>query len=62
MVEEMNMYDYTKKVKEVYPKPKEDLIDFQNCCKVKDYEVLLLTRCSAVFDKEEIKDHEKVKL
>lgn len=33
-VEEMNVADYTKRVKKVYPKVEEGLISFLNHCKI----------------------------
>lgn len=55
-VEEMNVADYTKRVKKVYVKVEEYLIDFLNRCKMKNSEVILCPRCSAVFDKKVTKD------
>ncbi|KEH41296.1 hypothetical protein MTR_1g048120 [Medicago truncatula] len=40
------------KLKTTYPTVKKELIDFLNRCKLKNYEVMLFPRCSAVFDKE----------
>lgn len=39
-------------MKVVFPKAEEELIDFQNKCKLKDSEVMLCLRYSVVFDKE----------
>lgn len=55
-VEELNVPDYTERVKEVYVKVEEYLIDFLNRCKIKNSEVILCPHCSAVFDKKVTKD------
>lgn len=54
-VKDVAIVDYTKKIKVVYPKSKEELIDFFILCKIKGYEVVLYPHYNAVFDKEETK-------
>jgi hypothetical protein len=49
---------YAEKIKVVFPKAKEDLIDFLHICKISDSLVMLCPRCSAVFDKEAAKNIE----
>lgn len=49
---EANEPNYQEKLKVVFPKAEEELIDFLNQCKLKDFEVMLCPRCSSVFDKE----------
>ncbi|PNX54353.1 hypothetical protein L195_g047971, partial [Trifolium pratense] len=44
--------EYEKRVREVYPNAEEELVDFLNRCKLKNSEVMLCPRCSAVCDKE----------
>ncbi|CAJ2657404.1 unnamed protein product [Trifolium pratense] len=44
--------EYEKRVREVYPNAEEELVDFLNRCKLKNAEVMLCPRCSAVCDKE----------
>ncbi|CAJ2644935.1 unnamed protein product [Trifolium pratense] len=44
--------EYEKRVREVYPNAEEELMDFLNRCKLKNAEVMLCPRCSAVCDKE----------
>lgn len=51
--------DYQKKMKVVFPKDKEELIDFLNQHKLKDSEVMHSPCCSAVFDKEATQELEK---
>ncbi|XP_045822003.1 uncharacterized protein LOC123914884 [Trifolium pratense] len=46
--------EYEKRVHEVYPNVEEELVDFLNRCKLKNSEVMLCPRCSAVCDKEAI--------
>jgi len=43
---------FYEKLKTTYPTAEEELIDFLNRCKLKNSEVMLCPRCSAVFDKE----------
>lgn len=40
-VEEVSKVDYIEKMKVVYPKAEEELIDFLNRCKIKGSEVML---------------------
>lgn len=58
-VEEVSMLDYTEKMKVVYPKDKEKLIDFLNMCNIKGSEVMLWPYWSAVFVKELVEDLKK---
>jgi hypothetical protein len=44
--------EYVEKVKMVYPRAEEELIDFLQRCKISNTEVMLCPRCSAVFDKK----------
>ncbi|CAJ2662571.1 unnamed protein product [Trifolium pratense] len=44
--------EYEKRVREMYPNAEEELVDFLNRCKLKNAEVMLCPRCSAVCDKE----------
>lgn len=60
-VKEMTILDYIEKMKVVYPKDEEELIDFLNRCNIKGYKVMICPRCSVVFDEEAIKDLEKIK-
>lgn len=59
-IEDMNMLDYPKKVKVVYPNAEEELINFLIQCKIKRFEVMLCLKCSAVFDKEATNDLEGI--
>ncbi|WJX34091.1 hypothetical protein P8452_22239 [Trifolium repens] len=51
-VEKIPEEEYFEKMKVVYPRAEEDLIDFLNRCKLKNKGVMLCARCSAVCDKE----------
>jgi hypothetical protein len=44
--------EYIEKIKVVYPRAEEDLIDFLSRCKINNHEVMMCPRCSAVCDKE----------
>ncbi|WJX30008.1 hypothetical protein P8452_18592 [Trifolium repens] len=44
--------EYFEKMKVVYPRAEEDLVDFLNRCKLENKGVMLCARCSAVCDKE----------
>lgn len=55
------MIDYTKKIKVVYLKVKEELIDFLNRCKIKGSEIMLCPCCNIVFNKEAKKSLENIK-
>ncbi|GAU44958.1 hypothetical protein TSUD_28930 [Trifolium subterraneum] len=44
--------EYIEKIKVVYPKVEEDLLDFLMRCKAKNHQIMLCPRCSAVCDKE----------
>ncbi|MCH79898.1 hypothetical protein A2U01_0000659 [Trifolium medium] len=44
--------EYAEKIKVVYPRAEEELVDFLNSCKLNNTEVMLCPRCSAVCDKE----------
>ncbi|WJX88906.1 hypothetical protein P8452_70946 [Trifolium repens] len=44
--------EYFEKMKVVYPRAEEDLIDFLNRCKLENKGVMLCARCCAVCDKE----------
>ena len=44
--------EYFEKMKVVYPRAEEDLIDFLNRCKLENKGVMLCARCSVVCDKE----------
>jgi len=46
---------FNEKLKSAYPTAEEELIDFFNRCRLKNYEVMLCPRCSVVFDKEATK-------
>ncbi|XP_045797576.1 uncharacterized protein LOC123891716 [Trifolium pratense] len=46
--------EYYEKMKVVYPRAEEELIDFLQRCKLNKSEVMLCPRCSAVFDKKAI--------
>ena len=50
--EEIPEKEYFEKMKVVYPRAEEDLIDFLNRCKLENKGVMLCARCSAVCDKE----------
>lgn len=52
---EESMLDYVEKVKVVYPRVEEELIDFLNRCKIKGSEVMWFPRCNNVFDKKATK-------
>ena len=43
---------FDEKLKTTYPTAEEELIDFLNRCRLKNSEIMLCRRCSAVFDKE----------
>jgi len=49
---------YEEKIQVVFPKAKEDLIDFLNKCKISGSLVMLCPRCSVVFDKKAAKNVE----
>lgn len=51
--------DYEEKMKVIFPKAEEGLINFLNRCKLKNFEVMLCPCCSAVFDREATKELEK---
>ncbi|KAK2422828.1 hypothetical protein QL285_033329 [Trifolium repens] len=51
-VEKIPEEEYFEKMKVVYPRAEEDLIDFLNRCKLENKGVMLCARCSAVCDKE----------
>lgn len=42
-----------------YPKAEEELVEFLNCFRSKDSEVILCPKCSSVFDKEVAKEMER---
>jgi hypothetical protein len=46
---------FDEKSKAAYPTTEEELIDFLNRCRLKNYEVMLCPRCSVVFEKEATK-------
>lgn len=50
---------YEDQMNVVFPNDKEELIDFLNRCKLKEFEVTLHSRCSAAFYKEATKELEK---
>ncbi|WJX39866.1 hypothetical protein P8452_27373 [Trifolium repens] len=50
--EKISEEEYIEKMKVVYPRAEEDLIDFLNRCKLENKKVMLCARCSAVCDKE----------
>ena len=50
-----------EKIKVVYSKGEEDLVDFLNRCKLKGFKVMLRPYCSVVFDTEAAKDLESVR-
>ncbi|AES87910.2 hypothetical protein MTR_4g037440 [Medicago truncatula] len=50
---------FHEKAKAAYPMAEEELIDFLNRCRLKNYEVMLCPRCSSVFDKEATKSLKK---
>ena len=54
--------EYDQKMEEVFPNAGEDLVDFLNRCKLKDAEVMLCPRCSAVFDKKAAKGLQELKV
>lgn len=60
-IEEVSMVDYIEKIKVVYPKDDVKLIDFLNRCKIKGSEVMLYSRCNAVFNKEGMKGLKNIK-
>lgn len=43
--------EFEVKMKVVFPKVEEEIIDFLNMCKLKDNEIMLCQCCSAVFDR-----------
>jgi len=49
---------FAEKMEVAYPKVEEELIDFFNRCKISNTNVMLIPRCSAVFDKEAAKSVE----
>jgi len=49
---------FDEKAKVAYPMAEEELIDFLNRCKLKNFEVMLCPRCSSVFNKEATKSIE----
>jgi len=49
---------YQEKIQVVFPKAKEDLIDFLNRCKIYGSPVMSCPRCSAIFDKKAMKNVE----
>ncbi|KAK2449663.1 hypothetical protein QL285_008835 [Trifolium repens] len=51
-VEKIPEEEYFEKMKVVYPRAEEDLIDFLNRCKLENKGVMICARCSAVCDKE----------
>lgn len=55
--EELNMV-----VQQIYPKAKEELINFPNRCNIKGSEVMMCPCFSAIFKKEATKDFKKVNL
>lgn len=57
---EVNMLEYTKKVKVVYTRAEEELIEFMNICKLKDSEVMFFPYNNAVLDKDVVKEVEKI--
>lgn len=60
-VKGVTVSDYTEKMKVVYPKTEEELIDILNRCKLKGSEVMLCSCCSVVFDKDSPKDLKNVR-
>jgi hypothetical protein len=50
--EEIPEKEYFEKMKVIYPRAEEDLIEFLNRCKLENKRVMLCARCSAVCDKE----------
>jgi hypothetical protein len=52
--EEIPKKEYFEKIKVVYPRAEEDLIDFLNRCKLENKGVMLCARCNDVCDKEAI--------
>lgn len=60
-IEDMNMLDYPKKVKVVYPNAEEELINLLIQCKIERFEVMLCLKCSTVFEKEATKDLEGIR-
>jgi hypothetical protein len=46
---------FAKKIKVAYPMIEEELIDFLNRCRLKNYEVMLCPKCNFVFAKEATK-------
>jgi hypothetical protein len=44
--------EYAEKIKVVYPRAEEELVDFLQRCKLNKTEVMMCPRCSAVFDKK----------
>ena len=46
---------FDEKLKTTYPTTEEELIDFLNRCRLKNFEVMLCPKCSVVFDKEATK-------
>lgn len=60
-VEDMIVVNYTEKMKMVYPKVEEELIDFLNMCKLEGSEIMLCPRCSVIFKKEVTKDLKHIK-
>lgn len=54
--------EFEEKIKLAYPKAEEELMDFLNRCKLKNYEIMLCPKCSFVFHKEATKVLEHYKL
>jgi len=46
---------FDEKLKAAYPTTEEELIDFLNRCRLKNFEVMFCPRCSVLFDKEATK-------
>lgn len=47
-------------MKVVFPKVEEELLNFMNRCKLKDFEFVLFPHCCFIFDKDVAKDLEKI--
>lgn len=61
-IDEVDMLNYNEQVNMVYPRDKEELIDFLNICKLKDFEVMLCPHYSLAFDNQAAKVVEKTRL
>jgi len=48
-------FQFSEKMKVAYPTAEEELIDFLNCCRLNNSEVMLCPRCTAIFEKEDTK-------